>query len=131
MIFPIAGALVSAVALGKLAPKRLHPLVPAAAVILGHMTWMAGGAVVLRDVGPVALDLLLLGAGVAWLLLRPGPAPLAALAVLQLVSLGVNVAQQDADAPTALKRALQLHVVLRLASLATLGLGWWRRRGLG
>jgi hypothetical protein len=121
MIFPALFGGIAAVVLTKAGPARARPFVGAASAIIGHLGWMVAAGLILRNFGPVAIDLVLMGAGVAWLLAAPGLAPAIALGVFEVVGIVVNLGQLS-EAGGAMQKALVLHVLLRAGAIA--GLVW-------
>jgi hypothetical protein len=122
LLVPGLAMILGAVLLGKLAPARVKPMIAAASVQFGHLCWLLVGALILGVFKPVAIDIVVLGAGLVWLVARPGIAPALLLGLYQVVGLGLNVVQL-AGASEAELTALLLHVVLRVGAIALLAVG--------
>jgi len=106
-----------------LLPRLDERYLIAAAVQAGHLVWLALGLVLLGIRGPALLDPLILLVGVAWLLARPGLAPVALLTIYQLVALALNaVTFVELPAGHVLHKALLVHLLWRLMALVLM----WR-----
>ncbi len=114
----------AAALLAKRGPERSRPFRPAASVVVGHLGWMAAGAVIAGTYAPVAVDVVLMAGGVAWLLLRPGLAPAIVLALFEVLSIAVNAVQLAAPENAGAWKPLALHILLRAFALAALGAGY-------
>lgn len=94
MVLPGALTLLTGIVAYNLFGSTRRPLVPLLGIQLGQIACMLVGLVAL---GPYAqqrfgfVDVTWCGAGLVWLVARPGPAPLYWLAIYQLTSLGANV----------------------------------------
>jgi hypothetical protein len=131
LLFPALFGGLAAVILGKAGPARARPFTAAASVVIGHTGWMIVGALAVGSFGTVGVDIVLMAAGVAWLLAAPGAGPAIALAVYEAVGIVVNLGQL-ADAQGALVKALVLHLLLRVGAIAALVAGWVaHRKGAG
>ncbi len=75
----------------KLFPDRSPDYVAAAAVQAGHLLWIAVGLVVIGALTVDLVDIAILLIGVAWLLLRPGLAPVIVLTIYQVLALLINL----------------------------------------
>jgi len=91
---------------------------PAFAVQAGYLGWFIVGIVVSGQLGTNAIDLVVFGAGLAWLLLSPGRIVLFVLAGLQMLALLVNgYAISQAEWGTPAHRALTVHIALRITAI--------------
>ncbi len=102
----------------KLLRPRDIAYLPAISIQAGHMLWLALGMVILGSMGANVIDLVVLGAGVAWLWIRPSLWPVVFLSIFQAIALAVNVAA-IASEPVAstMHKALVVHIALRVAAL--------------
>jgi hypothetical protein len=128
LLVPGVLGIVATVVLVKLGPARARPFVLAVGALVGHLGWMAAGAAFTGAYAPVAPDVVLMAGGVAWLVLRPGLAPVIALAVLEIVSIAANGWQLASPIASADRKALVLHLLLRALVLAGLALGYRQHR---
>ncbi len=133
MAMPTALALAGYFGARYVAGPRQRPMVPAFAVQTGHYLWiLLGYALASSGAASPALaiaEVLVMMAGLAWLLWRPGLPPVLLLTVVQVLGLatnGISFVALDAQ-----RGPLFVHVALRLVALATLWWGWQelRRRG--
>jgi hypothetical protein len=129
LVYPFVFALVGGLILAKLGPKPWRPFVLGASLFIGHMGWMLAGALVLGTFAPVLADLILMGLGLVWLLLRPGLAPVIAIGLYQLVSMAVNVTQLLSGEAAGQEKFIVLHLLLRVGTVVALAVGYraWRR----
>ncbi len=107
----------------RLLPRLDARYLLAAAVQTGHLVWLALGEVMLGIRGPDLLDPIILLIGVAWLVARPGLAPVVVLTIYQSVALAVNaVAFVHLPVGHTLHKALLVHLIWRLLALVLM----WR-----
>jgi hypothetical protein len=98
----------------KLFPERSRGYVAAAAVQAGHLLWIAVGLVVIGALTVDLVDIAILLVGVAWLLLRPGLAPVIVLTIYQGLALLINLfAFLSFPIGHNLHRALLVHIIWR------------------
>jgi hypothetical protein len=98
----------------KLFPGRSPDYVAAAAVQAGHLLWIAVGLIVIGKLTVDLVDIAILLVGVAWLLLRPGLAPVIALTIYQALALLINLfAFLSFPVGHNLHRALLVHILWR------------------
>jgi hypothetical protein len=98
----------------KLFPERSRSYVAAAAVQAGHLLWIAVGLVVIGALTVDLVDIAILLVGVAWLLLRPGLAPVIVLTIYQVLALLINLfAFLSFPIGHNLHRALLVHIIWR------------------
>jgi hypothetical protein len=117
VLFPIAFGFVLFKILQS-RPGSRSQVLPAVAIQGGHILWMALGAAITRQFGPVSVDIIVIGVLLCWIWARPSALPLWALVVLQTVALFVNGAAFIAAAfGTAASKALLVHVILRIAGI--------------
>ena len=90
LLIPLGFVAAIGFVLFKALPSR-KPYLPPAAIISGHIAWMGLGGIILGQWAPIAGDMIVLGAGVVWLLARPGFASLGFLVVVELGQLGYGV----------------------------------------
>jgi hypothetical protein len=128
LLIPVGVALVTAVVLAKVGPARARHYVLAVSVLAGHLGWMVVGALVLGTFAPVALDVLLMLGGAAWLLARPGLAPVLAVGIFEVLTLAVNAWQTTTPQSAGSEKALVLHVLLRAAVIVGLVAGYVKTR---
>ncbi len=107
----------------RILPESLRPVLPAAAVQAGHLLWLTFGQVVGRGLDRGVIDLVILAIGVAWLVARPGLAPILVLTLYQAWALATNgAAFIRAEPGTLAHRALLIHLIWRVLALALM----WR-----
>ncbi|GAB2592328.1 hypothetical protein ISP15_14595 [Dyella jejuensis] len=88
----------------------------------GHLIWFAAGMLITRQLAPAAIDVAWYTIGLAWLLAKPGRAPLWFLAIYQVLSLPYNVYTfAHADLAGAADKALLVHIVWRSLALFYMG----------
>jgi hypothetical protein len=98
----------------KLFPERSRGYVAAAAVQAGHLLWIAVGLVVIGALTVDLVDIAILLVGVAWLLQRPGLAPVIVLTIYQVLALLINLfAFLSFPIGHNLHRALLVHIIWR------------------
>ena len=106
-------------------------VMPAVAVVVGHLGWMVLGVFMAGQLAAVWLDLLVFGAVLLWLLRRPGRAPLWTLTALQAVSIVTNsVAIAGVEFGTQAHKALLVHIVFRLTSILLNGVALYSLKRL-
>jgi hypothetical protein len=133
LLIPLAAAGAAMWIMRKLFSARPTHVLAAASVQAGHVAWfgfaaMVGGREILHVVW---LDIALMTAGVAWLVVRPGIWPIALLGAWQIFGIALNVAAW-AEAPigTGAHKALVVHLVLRLVASGLMVSGYLAlRRG--
>lgn len=133
---PLIGTLVAAILAMKLFSAEKRFIVPAFAVQAGHLIWFGLGVMLAGTVNnAVLLDVLVLAAGLIWLVAAPGYVPIAALAGFQLFATWINAdALLAADWASISHKALLVHLALRFLALVFLGhaaLTLYGRRRLG
>jgi len=98
----------------KLFPDRSRDYVAAAAVQAGHLLWIAVGLIVIGALTVDLVDITILLIGVAWLLFRPGLAPVIVLTIYQVLALLINLfALLAFPIGHNLHRALLVHIIWR------------------
>lgn len=101
----------------------------AIATTIGHLAWFVVASFVANLWLTAAPDILLLGAGIAWLWTRPGLPSALALGVLQSGSLVFNLFQLSSfPVGTPPHRALAVHTLWRLLAVGFLIGGWIRMK---
>lgn len=106
-------------------------VMPAVAVVGGHLGWMILGVITAGQLGAVWLDLPVFGLVLLWLLRRPGPAPLWTLTALQAVAFVTNVVTMaGVEFGTSDHRALLVHIVFRILSIVLNGMALHELKGL-
>jgi hypothetical protein len=134
LLIPLTGAFLCGWIAYKLVKEDVKPMVPAIAVQLGHGLWMLFGFIMLRVLNQNALDLVILAAGLTWLLVRPGLGPVILLSTYQCIAFVVNLLSfLAAGVGSTTHKALLVHLVFRLAAvlLMVVGLQQMRRRITG
>lgn len=102
----------------KLLPPARQLYLPALAVQTGHLLWLSLGMFYIGAVGLDLLDIVILVIGLAWLLLKPGLAPVLLLTAFQVLGLAINgVSFAEAAIGTNPHKALLVHIVWRLMAL--------------
>lgn len=124
LLIPAVATALAAVLLSRVGPRRARPFAGAAGLVLGHAAWMAFGAVAIGSWQPVLLDLVIMGAGVAWLLASPGLAVVISLSLFEAAAVVVNVLQLREVEDGQVGRALSLHLLLRFATVLALAVGY-------
>lgn len=123
-IFPILGGFLFYWLLGQVerTPKRYRlPL----AIQLGHMTWMAMGLLVVGLSAQFTAELVVFFAAIFWLWFKPSLVPLVVLTVIQLGTLGINIASFVSPETVAeTHKALLVHIVLRLTAVTLMWLAY-------
>ena len=95
-------------------PDRSPDYVAAAAVLAGHLLWIGVGLVVIGALTVDLVDIAIMLAGVFWLLLRPGLAPVIVLTIYQVLLLLINLlAFLGLPIGHNLHRALLIHIIWR------------------
>jgi hypothetical protein len=103
--------------------------VGAIATTAAHVVWFVVGSAIMGIWSATALDIVLLTAGIIWLWLRPGLVAAAALGLLQLGSLAINLYSLSAvPVGSAPHRALTAHCTFRVIALICLVVGYRRLR---
>jgi hypothetical protein len=98
----------------KLPPEKL-PFLPALAVQAGHLIWLTFGLLYMRSLGLNMIDIIVLVAGLTWLVLRPGLGPVILLTVFQVLSLAVNgYSFAEATVGSNPHKALLVHIIWRV-----------------
>jgi hypothetical protein len=99
------------------------------AIQAGHGLWMLLGAVLLKAYAPVALDLAIYVIGLAWLVYRPGIAPVVLLSLFQAIAIAVNLAQfLAAEIGTNNHKALLVHLIFRITAVVCMLAGAYQIR---
>ena len=107
----------------KLFPERSPAYVAAAAVQAGYLLWTVVGLIVNRALTVDLVDIAILLIGVAWLLLRPGLAPVIVLTIYQALLLLINLfAFLGLPIGHNMHRALLVHIIWRGLALTLM----WR-----
>lgn len=123
LLLPLAATVLAWWAGTRMLPESRRPVLPAAAVQAGHLLWLVFGQVVGRGLDRGVIDLVILALGVAWLVARPGLAPILVLTLYQAWALATNGTVFIGAEPGSLAhRALLIHLVWRLLALALM----WR-----
>ncbi|WP_431289060.1 hypothetical protein [Roseateles chitinivorans] len=111
----------------KLLKPRVPTYLPAIAIQIGHLCWLALGMAILGTLGANFLDVVMLGIGVTWLWLRPGLWPVVLLTAFQVLGLVVNVmAIAPHSVGSLMHKALVVHIAWRLAAMSYM---WWAYLG--
>jgi hypothetical protein len=127
MLFvPFAGAAIGLLLARHFASETLKPFTAALAVIFGHLAWMLIGVLFIPAGLPQVIpDMVIIVAGLLWLVLRPGLGPVILLGIYEGISLVVNVVGIfQFEYGTAGHKALTAHIALRLFALASLITGY-------
>jgi hypothetical protein len=106
-------------------------MLPAIAVQGGQGLWMLFGFIMLHVMNQNALDVVILAAGLSWLLVRPGVAPVILLVTYQILAFAVNLTNfLAASVGSTAHKALLVHLVFRVAAVLLMvnGLQQMRRR---
>ena len=115
----------------KLFPERSRDYVAAAAVQAGHLLWIAVGLIVIGALTVDLVDIAILLVGVAWLLLRPGLAPVIVLTIYQVLALLINLfAFLSFPIGHNLHRALLVHIIWRGLALILMWRAYHKAAGL-
>src|SRR5690349_5388907 len=94
LLIPAAATMVGFLIVKHAAPAKIKPLGGALAVQFGHWVWMLVGALLAPSgVLIIAPDLLIVVAGLVWLVFWPGLIPIVLVAIYQTVSLILNALQ--------------------------------------
>jgi hypothetical protein len=131
LLIPLAAAFMCGWIAYKLAKEEAKPMVPAIAIQGGQGLWMLFGFVMLHLVNLNALDLVILAAGLTWLLVRPGVGPVIFLTAYQSIAFVVNLLTfLTATVGSTTHKALLVHLVFRVAAVLSMvvGLQQVRRR---
>jgi hypothetical protein len=120
-LIPILLVAAAIFAVKKLFPRLSEPAALFASLSAGQLLWLLFGAIVAPAMwAMVAADLAIGGVLLAWFLARPSVVPTALIMLFELVGLGVNLwALNDASFADPVGKALILHMLLRLAILAS------------
>jgi len=118
LLIPLAIAGLVWVSGRKIVHGNRQVVFPAFAVQAGHLGWFLVGILASRQLGLNAIDLVVFGAALAWLLVSPGRAVLFVLAALQTIALLVNAyAISQAAWGTPAHRSLTVHIALRITAI--------------
>ncbi len=123
-LLPIVVAVATALILTKAGPERARPFRLAIGVLLGHVASMVAAAIMSGGVGLIWVDGAAILVGTAWLVVRPGLAPVLALAILEVISIASHAWQLTLAAYAGSERVIAFHVSLRLLALAALAIGY-------
>jgi len=120
-ILPAAISVASYFGLRKLLPQERQVTLQLIAVQVGHLGWLALGALAPEGLAKVALDLVLVGGLLVWFGTTRGRVAVIALSIFQAIALLGNAtalaaATADQIAP------LTVHILLRLIALALTGI---------
>ncbi len=107
--------------------RRSAAFLPAIALESGHVAWMAVGGIVTHQFSAILIDVLVLGALLAWLIVRPGRVSAMVLLVVNTVWTVVNIYRLGSAAQE-MTKALLLHLTLQLAILTALRYGLRKQR---
>jgi hypothetical protein len=124
LLVPSVVGVAAGAVLARWGPIRSRPFAAAGGVIIGHVAWMVAGALVLRSFSAVGIDIVLMSAGVAWLLAWPALAPVLVLAAFEVMGTVVNAIQLNSGETAGFEKALVLHLLLRIGALVALGVGY-------
>lgn len=114
-----------------LRPDLSPDYVAAAAVQVGHLLWIAVGLVVIGALTVDLVDIAILLGGVAWLLVRPGLAPVIVLTIYHGLALLINLfAFLNFPIGHNLHRALLVHILWRGLALLLMWRAHHKARGL-
>jgi hypothetical protein len=118
LLLPLAFAW-GAYAVGRKRLSGHHLMVlPAAAVVIGHLGWMILAAILLRQGAAVWLDVLLFGAALTWLLQRPAELPLWILSAMQLLGVAINLSMIGrVEFGSSMHKGMVVHIVFRVTSI--------------
>jgi hypothetical protein len=124
IIFPLAIAVIGGLIGWFTVKSALRPMVPAMAVQIGHALWLLLGALLLRKLELAEIDLAIIGAGLIWLWVVPGVAPVLFLLAYQMIGVSINLCDLAVmRTGTVMHQALWAHVVLRLTAIIFLCYG--------
>lgn len=103
----------------RLFGKKKQPIVAPFCVQAGYLVWLAVGTVMSRTLLDLNLaSIAWLAAGLAWLWIRPGKAPLCALAVYQVLALPYDVLRfSHAELGSDANKILLVHIVWHCLAL--------------
>ena len=123
VIIPVLASLLTAFVARRLFGDDRQFIVPAVAVQAGHLIWFWAGVVLAGTVNNAILpDVLIMTAGLIWLIAAPGYVPIAALAAFQAFATWINAdALLAAEWASIDHKALLVHLSLRFLSLTFLG----------
>jgi hypothetical protein len=109
------------------ADKQWLPMAPAFAAQMGYVAWAFFAALVLSQWKMVWMDMLVLGIGLIWLILRPGFGAVIYLSIYESLGLALNLATYFMVAPRQpAQAALLVHISLRIYALAAMWVGRYR-----
>jgi len=98
---------------------------------MGQTLWIVAGVIYLQQINSLLIDIILVTAGLTWLLIKPGRAPLILLSIYQLLALAVNiyefVGMQLGDN---LDKALVVHIAWRILALSYMIVAFLKLRKL-
>ena len=121
LLIPVAAGVVALFVLKAAAPRRTEAMQPAAAVLVGHLTWIAIGVLIVRPpggLGLVTIEIALMAIGAVWLIVAPSWAAVAAIATLEVVGIGVNLLALSSLAfGTLMHKAIVTHLGLRVLTI--------------
>lgn len=120
LIIPLAAAALAWALASRIVTGNARHFLAAISVQVGHVVWFAIGILAAGAAGlaQVGFDILIMAAGLAWLIIRPGRWPVIFLSFWQALSLLFNVqAFAEATVASAAHRALVVHIALRVSSI--------------
>lgn len=126
LLIPLAGAGAAWAIGSRVVTDNARHFLPAVSVQTGHVVWFLVGLLALGSGGlqEVWFDILLMVAGLVWLVLKPGLGPVVLLTAWQLLALAFNLQVfLEATVGTAAHKALLVHVVLRMSSIGLMVTG--------
>lgn len=116
-VIPTAFAVALMLITTKLFPDNRRRYVVLFSLQAAHALWLCL-ALLTPTAQAVIVDIVLIGALLTWLMMRPGTAPLYVLAIYQLVSLYANATGLlVAEVNTPAHKALTVHVLYRVLAL--------------
>lgn len=105
---------------------------PALSVQSGHLLWLIFGLIYVGKFDENILDVVVLAAGLTWLVLKPGLGPVLLLGIFQAFALIVNVVLfLDAEVGTVMHQALLVHIIWRVLALFFMGQAYLKFRRSG
>ena len=125
-LFPLVPALLIGWVASKFVRRSAVPILPAFSLQAGLLAWMLVGFLISPTTFPAgfAVDLLALGGGLAWLIIRPGLWPTALLILYQTIGLTINISNQSLFNNNIISPYNFLWICMRIISIVLMFYGY-------
>lgn len=132
ILIPLFGSMIVFAQIKRVQQARWKPFLAAVAIIIGHLLWMIVGAIIVpAQAMAIVPDIIVMLAGILWLILRPGLGPVILLVVFEVLCVVINgfaILPHEFGSP--IHKALVAHLALRLGTICSLIVGYleWKKR---